>query len=1221
MAVTAAFGGSLLADDLRGSPAAAAAALDECAPDPLLRGIVDALAGEAASAVVHLREAGRGGDERTRGRAAAWAAWAATRRSNTFPGDTVADGLEVFARWPELASHPAVPDQEPGFVELEQLVLTRMAPRLRFVRSQLRAPMLQVDAAEVGQGALDELADLHQRAVDADELSLAAAVLRWRAELLHLVGDRAAAERLLDDVAREAIGRDDHAAAAACDLLRGDLVLAPFSHPLAADLALTEAAGDTSELPWAVEYAEADPAAVDVPVATAAYEAAASSYARAVAPRGLVAVALRQALLARLTGDDTAAVQLAERAANEAAAAGDAWLLRTAQVHTLLARTGAGRSTASLSLPEEVAAWGISTGSYSQAFGLGLLLARAGRQFLVRAGDPDRASTCHALAGRIFAGLDARLQRSQSLADRGVVAAAVGDAHSAAHEFDRALQELHPRLVDPTFGRDAWRRAISLGQRLHQLALGGGEPAALRRSAMRLQDLLSAEPSEPAGDPADLLDGQLRTMAETAIVGAELHAALAEGDRARDDGASDVAAERYGVALAAADAAGDDLGRAVTLARLQRPHEALAAYHAHETAVEAQQQSLQEQLRAALGADAPALPDPRGGRLRREAAFLTRVELFDAAAEAFDALDAHEPGWWHAETRPWELLSDQGHVAEQRGEHARAAERHAVAIEALGHRAANLARDEARTALHAGTARVFGRAARTELRLAETSAPVATPSGPRAERSFVLAETGRARALAELLAATSPLVRTRADDGDADDLVAAWMAASARVSLWQQLLLTQVQEHRNEGAVGQLDDRLREAERELLAATDALQERAPSVAHAMTPPAEVTLEQVCATLTPGAVLVSHLLVDDDLLTFAATPEGLAIAHRQRVDARDLTRTLLAFSKGCATGGHWVEAGRSAARLLLDPVADVLDDADRLTFVPTGVGHAAPLHALPWRDDVLLERAPVAVVPSATTLSHLRAPVVARGGGSLVVGDPEDMVLRSLTGGAPVPQPPLPYARAEAVAVARWLDDPVLLTGPEATTAAVRAELSRAGLVHLATHAHVDVAVPAASALLLARGDALRLVDLIGARMSAQLVVLSACESGRGQLAGGDEVLGMTRALLAAGVSSAVVSLWPVDDVSTGLLMSRFAATVAAGSDPVTALREGQRWYRSLDAAGHRDAVQELAAGLPDASMPRGLASGGPPAIPRTHPYHWAPFIYVGAHPAGPAAPV
>jgi hypothetical protein len=392
--------------------------------------------------------------------------------------------------------------------------------------------------------------------------------------------------------------------------------------------------------------------------------------------------------------------------------------------------------------------------------------------------------------------------------------------------------------------------------------------------------------------------------------------------------------------------------------------------------------------------------------------------------------------------------------------------------------------------------------------------------------------------------------------------------------------------------------------------------------------------EVADRLSPGSALVSYLVVDDALLVFAVTPDGLVVAERLPDVGAALTRSLRAFADGCASGDAWTAPGRAAAEILLTPVADVVANADRLYLVPTGIGHAAPLAALPWGDALLQDHATLSVLPSAATLRYLppvagltvtgRAGDGGVAGGALVVGDPARMALTTLSGDE-VAQEALPASSFEAQAVASHLAGMALtpgqapgpLVGAAATAAAVREGLVSARVAHLATHVHVEVTAPLSSAVLLADGQTLTLADLVGMRLSCELVVLSACNSGRGAMTGGDEVLSMTRGLLGAGATSAVVSLWPVRDLSTAVLMARFAELLAAGSDPGRSLQLSQQWYRGLDDAGRQEAIDALLGGAPppSADVDRGGLTSGVVDIPPTHPFHWAAFTYVGAHPA------
>ena len=106
------------------------------------------------------------------------------------------------------------------------------------------------------------------------------------------------------------------------------------------------------------------------------------------------------------------------------------------------------------------------------------------------------------------------------------------------------------------------------------------------------------------------------------------------------------------------------------------------------------------------------------------------------------------------------------------------------------------------------------------------------------------------------------------------------------------------------------------------------------------------------------------------------------------------------------------------------------------------------------------------------------------------------------------------------------------------------EIDRHQVLHFAAHAHVEQEVAQLSAILLANGQSLSVADMVGQGLAAELVVLSACDTGTGSLTDGDEVVGLTRGLFAAGARQAVVSLWPVNDLTTCLLMRRFYQRLA-----------------------------------------------------------------------------
>jgi CHAT domain-containing protein/tetratricopeptide (TPR) repeat protein len=245
-------------------------------------------------------------------------------------------------------------------------------------------------------------------------------------------------------------------------------------------------------------------------------------------------------------------------------------------------------------------------------------------------------------------------------------------------------------------------------------------------------------------------------------------------------------------------------------------------------------------------------------------------------------------------------------------------------------------------------------------------------------------------------------------------------------------------------------------------------------------------------------------------------------------------------------------------------------------------------------------------------------------------------------------PRLPGTRAEVQAIAALVGRgrATLLLGSAASEQRLDrliadGTLGQARAIHLATHGHIAPLNPEHSALALA-ADALpdaveqqrrgrKVYDgwlrvrsiLDGWELDADLVVLSACETGRGKDAGGEGLLGFAQAFLQKGARSVVLSRWKVDDRATTLLMVRFYENLLGrrkGARPLgraQALQEARRWLRDLD----RKRAALLVGGLERGQL-RGTEEEVPPLAdkepalpggerPFAHPAYWAAFVLVG----------
>ncbi|MBE9031097.1 CHAT domain-containing protein [filamentous cyanobacterium LEGE 11480] len=244
--------------------------------------------------------------------------------------------------------------------------------------------------------------------------------------------------------------------------------------------------------------------------------------------------------------------------------------------------------------------------------------------------------------------------------------------------------------------------------------------------------------------------------------------------------------------------------------------------------------------------------------------------------------------------------------------------------------------------------------------------------------------------------------------------------------------------------------------------------------------------------------------------------------------------------------------RSGYDLLIQPIAQWLppSSTERIIIVPQGVLFSVPFHALKNQAGrYFIESHTIQLAPSIQTLgiSHQR-PIQALTANPLIIGNPAPM---------PADFEALPGAEREATAIAKLLKTEALI-GAAATEKTVRAQLSQASLIHLATHGLLDEQQGMASAIALVPGansdGLLTASELSQLQLQANLAVLSACETGRGKITG-DGVLGLSRSLILAGVPNVVVSLWAVPDKSTETLMTEFYRQLPQQSNKAQALRQ------------------------------------------------------------------
>jgi CHAT domain-containing protein/tetratricopeptide (TPR) repeat protein len=245
------------------------------------------------------------------------------------------------------------------------------------------------------------------------------------------------------------------------------------------------------------------------------------------------------------------------------------------------------------------------------------------------------------------------------------------------------------------------------------------------------------------------------------------------------------------------------------------------------------------------------------------------------------------------------------------------------------------------------------------------------------------------------------------------------------------------------------------------------------------------------------------------------------------------------------------------QLLIAPIAAELpqDPNQQVIFLPQGDLFMVPFAALPdVQGKYLIERHTIAIAPSIQTLefTQVLAKRVGASGNALIIGDP---TMPEYNG---TRLPALAGARQEAIAISKILNTNPLL-GAQATKQTVLQQMQSANILHFATHGLLDTVqgeMPGAIVLAPSGADngLLTSGEIFDLKLKANLVVLSACDTGSGKITG-DGVVGLSRSLIAAGTPSVLVSLWAVNDESTSVLMSEFYRQLNLNPNKAQSLRQ------------------------------------------------------------------
>ena len=247
------------------------------------------------------------------------------------------------------------------------------------------------------------------------------------------------------------------------------------------------------------------------------------------------------------------------------------------------------------------------------------------------------------------------------------------------------------------------------------------------------------------------------------------------------------------------------------------------------------------------------------------------------------------------------------------------------------------------------------------------------------------------------------------------------------------------------------------------------------------------------------------------------------------------------------------------KIFIAPMADLLDEPEVL-IVPDRSLYKIPFAALKDENGKYLsETFRIRIVPSLTTLKLIqeRPTTQCNDRSVLIVGDPDVSDVNGLD--------QLPFARKEAKMIGALLGVQPLL-GCQATKQAVLETMRSASLIHFAAHGDAErgeiVLAPErpVNSTLQQDGFLLTMSEISKVQLSAKLVVLSCCHSGRGQIKA-EGVVGIARAFLGSGARSVLVALWALEDKATEQFMRRFYEHLVRGESASESLHQAMKWMR------------------------------------------------------------
>jgi CHAT domain-containing protein/Tfp pilus assembly protein PilF len=333
-------------------------------------------------------------------------------------------------------------------------------------------------------------------------------------------------------------------------------------------------------------------------------------------------------------------------------------------------------------------------------------------------------------------------------------------------------------------------------------------------------------------------------------------------------------------------------------------------------------------------------------------------------------------------------------------------------------------------------------------------------------------------------------------------------------------------------------------------------EQSPEISSFVTVEA-ISLEVLQSLLDDSVALLEYMVAENELVAWVVTKEKID-AIRVPLEEKQLNNLIADYRARIQKSAPLEEQSQKLYSILIKPIEPFIESKRILGIIPHGHLHYISFSSLKDEKNYLIEKHPLFFSPSASVMQFTFKTKAKRNREIkvLAIGNPDLGDFNY----------DLPLAEMEANAI-KWDFPKVdIYTRENATETLLQEHISEYQIIHIASHGEFDPINPLFSSLKLSSSETedgnFEMNEVFGLEINADIVTLSACQTGLGDIVGGDELVGLNRAFIYAGTKSILSSLWRVSDISTAVLIKHFYRNYSRGNK-AESLRKAQLLVKRL----------------------------------------------------------